>query len=320
MRSLLLAASVLLTAVSLSAQPPLAANGTPAAQAPAVALPPGAPSVELTDNFFKRILGYDPNIQVHIISITASRSPELFDVFTAIVTPEGQQLVHWYVTHDLKFVVAGELRVFGTDPYRQERELLAKKSFGPTRGPASAKVTVVEFADLECPACRDAQPVMDRLYADFPNVRFIFQSYPLAQMHPWAFRAASYLDCIARGSNDQAFNFIGSIYSHQREIESIIRRTGDDGKPYIDDNEVAGRLRHYTDNAGADMTRTTACAAGTDTEVRVQRSIGLAQELNITSTPTLYVNGRSVGNPSSLPYETLKAIISFEVDQAGAEK
>lgn len=317
MRSFLLGAVLFAFALPLCAQPQ-APSTKPAA--PAVALPPGAPSLELTNSFFQRLLGYDPNLQVHVVNIAQSPSTDLFDVTTVVVSPEGQQIVHWFVTRDLQRVIAGDLRPFGADPYLHDRQEIAAKAFGPTRGPADAKITIVEFADLECPACREANAVMERLYTDFPNVRFVFQSYPLEQLHPWAGRAASYLDCIARTNNEQAFNFIASIYSHQREIESIVRRTGDDGKTHVDDNEVTGRMKRYSETSGADAAKMQACSATTDTAARIQRSIGLAQSLAITSTPTLYVNGRSVGNPTSVPYETLKAIINFEIDQTAPAK
>jgi len=195
--------------------------------------------------------------------------------------------------------------------------VLAAKAFGATRGPVNAKVLIVEFADLECPSCREAQAIMQKLYADFPDARFIFQNYPLASLHPWAARAASYVDCIARQNQDKAFAFIDGVYGHQREIESIVRRTGDDGKVKIDDAEVTGRMKHYTEVAGADVAKTQACADLPETAERIKRSVEVGRDLGVSGTPTLYVNGRLIGNPGSLPYEALKAIVQFEVEQAG---
>ncbi len=57
---------------------------------------------------------------------------------------------------------------------------------------------------------------MEKLRTDFPQARFIFQSFPLAQLHPWAVRASSYLDCIARSNQDQAFTFIDAVFNHQK--------------------------------------------------------------------------------------------------------
>jgi protein-disulfide isomerase len=314
MRHFLKLAVTLLLAATLYAQAGKSADITKPV------LPPGAPSVELVEAYFQRAYGYDPNLKVNVAAIQASSSPELFEVVTIFATPEGQQVVRWYVTHDLKFVIAGELRPFGADPYAADRAELAAKAFGATRGPVNAKVLIVEFADLECPSCREAQTIMQKLYADFPDARFIFQNYPLASLHPWATRAASYVDCIARQNPEQGFGFIDGVYGHQREIESIVRRTGDDGKVKVDDAEVTGRMKHYTEVAGADVAKTQLCADSTETAERIKRSVEVGRALGVSGTPTLYVNGRLIGNPGGLPYEALKAIVQFEVEKATAAK
>jgi protein-disulfide isomerase len=309
--------SVTTFAVTLLLSSSLFAQAVKAAEDSKPVAPAGAPSVELVQNYFQRAYGYDPNLKVSVAAIQASTSPELFEVVTIFASPDGQQVVRWYVTRDLKHVIAGELRPFGADPYVPDRAVLAAKAFGATRGPVNAKVLIVEFADLECPSCREAQAIMQKLYADFPDARFIFQNYPLASLHPWAARAASYVDCIARQNQDKAFAFIDGVYGHQREIESIVRRTGDDGKVKIDDAEVTGRMKHYTEVAGADVAKTQACADLPETAERIKRSVEVGRDLGVSGTPTLYVNGRLIGNPGSLPYEALKAIVQFEVEQAG---
>lgn len=319
MRNLLQCSAVLLLSLPLLAQPsrpaPPAANPV-AAESAAPALPPEAPTREFVETYFKRTFGYDPNLQVHVANVALSANPNLYEIVAVFSTPEGQQVIRWYVTKDLKNIIAGDLKPFGADPYEHDRAELAKSAFGPTRGPANAKLLIVEFADLECPSCREAQPIMDKLFADFPDARFVFQSFPLSTLHPWAFRAAAYLDCISRSNQDQAYTFAESVYSHQKEIESIIRRTGNDGKPKVDDAEVTGRLRHYTETSGADPSKIQACSESPETTARVNRSYALGQALGVTATPTLYVNGRMVGNPGAVPYEALKAVISFEAEQA----
>lgn len=320
MRTLLKCSAVLLLSLPLLAQtvkPAASPVANPAAQSTATpALPPGAPSVELAEAYFKRAFGYDPNLQIHVANIALSADPELYEIVTIFSTSEGQQIIRWYVTKDLKFTIAGDLRPFGADPYARDRRELAKSAFGPTKGPADSKLLIVEFADLECPSCRDAQPIMEKLYADYPEARFVFQSFPLVTLHPWAFRAAAYLDCLSRANQAQALTFAQSVFTHQKEIESIIRRTDNDGKPKIDDAEVTGRLRHYTELSGADPAKTQVCAESPETTERINRSFAVGQTLGVTGTPTLYVNGRMVGNPGAVPYEALKAVINFEAEQA----
>ena len=68
---------------------------------------------------------------------------------------------------------------FGPDPFAKDRAILDKDAFGPTKGPATPAITIVEFGDLECPACKQAQPVIEKLMSGEPKVKLIFQNYPL---------------------------------------------------------------------------------------------------------------------------------------------
>lgn len=291
-----------------------AAKTADVAQAQAAA--PG-PSKELAEAYFKRLFGYDPALDVKVLNIGPSQIAELSEVSIVFITPEGQQAGKWYVSKDLKHVIAGgEMLPFGADPFAPERTKLAGSVFGPAKGPADSKMLIVEFADLECPACKEAAPLMDRLRNDFPQARFVFQSFPLPQ-HPWALKAASYLDCIGRENQDQAFTFIDAVFTHQKEIEDAVRKTDATGKTTIDDSAVTERLRQYTVMAGADTAKVEACAATQETSERITRSQLLGKAVGVTGTPTLFLNGRRLGNLTTAQYEALKGVVNYEVEQAG---
>jgi protein-disulfide isomerase len=322
MRSFLKCSVVLLLSVSLFAQTAEkkpAAKAAPAASA-ANSLPEGAPTLELADAYFKRMFGYDPNLQVKVLNISVSAIPEMYEIATVFITPEGQQVGHWFISKDLKHAISGDILPFGADPFAHDRAELAKSAFGASKGPADAKLLIVEFADLECPACKEAGPVIEKLRNDFPQARFVFQSFPLAQMHPWAVRAASYLDCIARSNPDHAQTFIDAIFSHQKEIENAVRKTGPDGKTIVDNAAVTERLNYYVEWAGADPAKTQSCSDTPATAERIARSQQLGQAVGITGTPTLFINGRRIGNPGAAQYEALKAVASYEADQADTGK
>lgn len=307
-------AAVLLMSISLIAE-----NGGKTAKSADVAQAQASatgPSRELAEAYFKRLFGYDPAIDVKVLNIEPSPIAELSEVSILFITPEGQQQGKWYVSKDLKHVIAGgEMLPFGTDPFASERAKLASSVFGPSKGPADAKMLIVEFADLECPACKEAAPVMDRLRNDFPQARFVFQSFPLPQ-HPWAMKAASYLDCIGRANSDQAFAFIDAVFAHQKEIEDAVRKTDASGKTTVDDAAVAERLRQYTVAAGADTAKIEACAATQETSERITRSELLGKDVVVTSTPTVFLNGRRIGSPRADQYEALKGLVTYEAEQA----
>jgi protein-disulfide isomerase len=325
MRNALKCFAILLLSFSLFAQtavrkPASLSASKPAADATKAEPPAGAPTQAMAEAYFKRVFGYDSNLQVRILDISLSPIPEMYEITALFSTPEGQQASHWYVSKDLKHAIAGDVLPFGADPFAKERSELAKSAFGPTKGPADAKLLIVEFADLECPACKEAQPVMEKLRSDFPQARFVFQSFPLEKLHPWALRASAYLDCIARSNQDQAFTFLEAVYTHQKDIEDAVRKTDAGGKATVDDAVVTERLRHYAEMAGADPGKTQSCAEAPATAERITRSQVLGQSVAITGTPTLFINGRRVGNPGMAQYEALKAVVAFEADQAAGAK
>jgi len=251
--------------------------------------------------FFQRMFGYDPNVVFHVLSVKRVEGTGLAAVSTVVSTPQGQQVMNLFVTPDGQHAITGDMIPFGTDPFAKTRATLAKRAFGATRGPANAPITVVEFADLECPACKQAEPTMEKLYADFPNVKFIFQSFPLESLHPWALRAASYLDCIERTNHQGAWTFIQTMYTHQAEVTEA---------------NLTQELASFTKMAGSDPAKIAACAATPDTRIRITQGEELAKDLNITGTPTLFVNGRPITNLAATDYSLLKSIVQFEIDQA----
>lgn len=311
MRKVLKCSAVLLISISLFAQ----AGEKKSAPAPVAPSATNAVSKESAEAYFQRMFGYEPGLAVKVVNIQPSPIAELTEVTTVISTPQGQQATRWYVSRDQKHVLVGELLPFGTDPFADERAKLASSVSGPAKGPANSKFLIVEFADLECPACKDAAPALEKLRNDFPQARFVFQSFPLPQ-HPWAAKAAAYLDCIGRENPDQAFAFIDSVFSHQREIEDAVRKTDAQGKTTVDDTAVTERLHQYTTGAGADPAKVEACAAKPETSERILRSQALGRDVGVNSTPTLYLNGRRIANFNSSQYESLKAIASFEAEQA----
>ena len=319
MTGILKYAAVLLISVSLFAETGARKTSGDAANGAQAQSASNEPTKEVAEAYFKRMFGYDSRLDVKVLRIAPSPIAELSEITAVLITPDGQQLGTWYVSRDLKHAIVGEMLPFGADPFAEDRAKLASGAFGPTKGPADAKMLIVEFADLECPACKEAAPMMQKLRADFPQAKFIFQSFPL-QQHPWAMRAASYLDCISRANQDQAFTFIDSVFTHQKEIDDAVRKTDAQGKTIVDDALVTEQLGHYAELAGAEPGKIEACAVTPETAERIARSVELGKAVGVTSTPTLYLNGRRVPGPRADQYDALKEIVSYEADEAAMGK
>lgn len=294
MRSLLSCSLILLLALFAAAQqkPSSKSKDTPR---PVPTFSTRLPSEETVNAFMKQMFGYDPSVTWKIVTIRPSAAEGLTEVLVVLSNAQGQQNSRLYVTSDGNHAVIGDIIPFGVHPFTPAQEALSKGINGPSRGPADAPVTVVEFSDLQCPHCKEAQPTIDKLMSDEKNVRLVFQNFPLPS-HDWAAKAAYYGDCIGRTSPDSFWKYVASVYDAQKDITA---------------SNADEKLTALAEQAGAKGRDTAACAAKPETVGRVQQSVALGTELEVSGTPTLFVNGRKISNVSGLPYEILKGLTEF---------
>jgi protein-disulfide isomerase len=260
---------------------------------------PVLPSEETVNAFLQQTFGYDPTVTWKIASIKPSIAEGLAEVNVTLSNAQGQSGTTLYVTPDGKHALTGEIMPFGAKPYEPAKEALLKGVNGPTRGPEKASVTIVEFSDLQCPHCKDAQPVIDKLLTEQPNARFVFQNFPLP-MHNWAAKAAYYADCVGRSSNDAFWKFVQGTFDQQSNLT---------------ESNADEKLTGIADASGMKGADIAACAAKPDTKSRVDKSIALGQTVGVTGTPTVYVNGRRIGNVVGVPPEVLKGLVEFAAKQ-----
>jgi protein-disulfide isomerase len=253
------------------------------------------PSEETVNSFLQQMFGYDPSISWKVSSIGPSAAQGLAEVTVILAKEQGQQSTVLYVTPDGRHAVVGEVLPFGARPFDSAKEQLQKGVNGISRGPANAAATIVEFSDLQCPHCKAAQPVVDKLRADEPNARFVFQPFPLAS-HDWAAKAAAYGDCVGRFNNQAFWKFVNAVYTGQSEITQA---------------NADEKLTAIATQNGVNGTDATACAAKPETKTRIDRSIELGKAVDVTGTPTLFINGRKVSNITGTPPEVLKSMVAF---------
>lgn len=270
---------------------------TPARSAGPTARPatPAAPSVAEVNEFLRRMFGYDPNLSWKVQAIVPADSPGVSHVVATI--GEQQRPIHLYVLPGGKFAAVGDVIPFGADPFQSVRETLRAKAKGSSRGPADAGVTIVEFSDLQCPFCRQAQPTIDRLVNEVAGVRLVFQPFPLP-MHKWAMKAASFGECVSRQKPAAFWDFVSAVYDDQSNIT---------------EHNVDDKLRRIATGAGVDSSKAAACADAPDVYLQIQDSIALGKAVGVNATPTIFIQGRKVQSIADLPYEQLKAMVEFEV-------
>jgi protein-disulfide isomerase len=288
--------------------PAPAAAPAPSAPAAAPVFPPPepanftatAPTKETVNTFLETSWGYDNERMWQVEAILKTPVEGVSKVIVYVGDKSSKQkpsAIQFFALADGKHIIAGdEVLPFGDHPYADYRQQAQQRADGPYRGAAGKDFEIVEFADFECPHCKEAQANMDKLAVDFPKARIVYQNYPLPQ-HKAAAGAAAYGVCVAKqGGSTAFFAFASAVFDGQEGLASP------DGATLT--------LNSAVTKAGLDPAKISACAALPATVAEVDASVKLAKDLNINQTPTLVVNGRQV--PANAPYETVKQIVEYQ--------
>jgi len=289
--------------------------GAPPAPAPPVTFPPtdpknftaDTPSKNTVNSFLKQIWGYDPNRAWQVEAIQKTDAVGVSNVLVLVaeqgVSRQPAQTT-FFVLPDGQHAIAGNQMIpFSADPYGAFREKLKAGANGPYRGVDSKNLLLVEFADLQCPHCKEGQATMDRLVQDFPNARVVYENFPLTQIHPAAEKAAEYGVCVAQLKGNAAFfTYANAVF----DTQSKLTPEGTDQT-----------LQDAATKAGADTAAMKQCVAAPATKANVDASVQLGTDVGVNQTPMLFINGRPVPL-NAAPYGTLKQLVSFAADEVSS--
>lgn len=138
-------------------------------------------------------------------------------------------------------------------------------------GPASARVTLVEYGDFECPSCAQAHGAVAILLKGFGNkVRFVFRHYPQVAAHPHAELAAEAAE--AAGAQGHFWPYYDVLFTHQEHLKEK-------------------DLKGYAEEIGLDMPRYLNEMSDHVYLQRVQEHLANGRLLGIRATPSFFVNG-----------------------------
>ncbi|MGH9395350.1 MAG: DsbA family protein [Terriglobia bacterium] len=193
---------------------------------------------------------------------------------TAERNGQKQNPATFYVTADKRFAVLGQLFILRT-PAEVERLINVQNQ--PTSGPANAPVTIVEYADLECPTCGRLQPFLENeLLPRYGNkVRIIYKEFPLPQ-HDWSREAAIANQCAYEIDPPSYAHYRTSIFAHQNEINVT---------------NVRDMLLQLGEQVGIDRLKLAGCLDSKASLPRVEAGYREGNKLQVMYTPTLFING-----------------------------
>ena len=183
----------------------------------------------------------------------------------------------------------------------------------PIRGNPAAKVTVINFDDLECPYCaRMHQSLFPDTFARYKDqVRFIYKDNPLPpEMHPWAMHAAVDANCLAVQSGAVYWSFVDYLHTHGQEISGADRNPA---KSFVALDRIA---REQGTLGKLDSGKLDACLTRQD-ESEVRTSEEEAASLGVDGAPALFVNGERING--AVPEEQVWMVIDRALRAAGEE-
>jgi len=209
---------------------------------------------------------------------------------TKVATGDGKSQ-DFFVTRDDKVVVVGEVMPLSTNLRSKVLENINLRN-QPSVGPANAPVTIVEYADLECPTCARFHAFLENeLLPHYGGkVRIVFKEFPLP-MHDWSKVAAVADECAYQLAPSSYFTMRSMIFAHQTGINVA---------------NVRDAMLQYGEEAGVDRLKLAACIDSQGSLARVDEGKREGTEVGVNSTPTTFINGRMVvGMPPSDQYFAL---------------
>lgn len=168
-------------------------------------------------------------------------------------------------------------------------------------GSPTATVTLEEFADFQCPTCAQVHTMMKNIQSTYGSrIKFIYRNFPLTQIHKNADAAA--LASEAAGMQNRFWDMQNQLYTSQ--------------PAWSNSADASAQFAEYAGKLGLDVEKFKSDMSSMMTRKRVDDDVARARALGINSTPTLYINGKSVPF-EQMKIETLRQIIDAELQKGG---
>ena len=175
-----------------------------------------------------------------------------------------------------------------------------------TLGLPTAKVTVEEFADFQCPTCATVHPVLKELQSIFAgnnNVRFIFRHFPLTNIHDKAYDAATATEAAGMQGGPKFWAMMDQLMTNQQS--------------WANNPNYRELWKGYAEKIGLDVAKWQDDMAGMAARGRIDLDVQRARGVGVSSTPSVYINGRSIPL-SDMNVPTMRQLIEAEIANASS--
>jgi protein-disulfide isomerase len=271
----------------------------PSASNAAAAQTPIQKSIEA---YLRNLYAFGPDVQVTIGAPKESGVEGLLEVNITVLIGETKEDAKFYVSKDGRYLVRGDVSDMSKDPLAENRARIEMKD-SPTLGDAKAPVTLVEYSDFECPVCRSLHDVLRGMLESYAGkIRVVFKDFPIEQIHPWARTAALAGRCAYKQDPKVFWKMYDLIYDNQELISAA---------------NAWNKMTDYAGQIGLNAEAFKSCMASPEAGEAVNASRANAQLLEVSSTPTIFVNGRRIVGADP---HLLEQYINYELAQLKSGK
>lgn len=245
--------------------------------------------------YYRRKANVPPSAQVEVTDL----KPAKIKGAKSGVLKVGPQQIQFLLSDDGRYAMFGDMEDLTADPFAGVMSKINLKG-KPVKGPANAKVTIVEYSDFQCPFCsRGYQTMETQVLKDYGDkVKFSYKNFPLP-MHPWAEPAAIASECALQQKPEAFWALYNYYFSNQRDITP---------------QNLKDKSLEALKDSGVDKDKFSDCLDNKKTLDLVKQDQQEGQSVGVNGTPAFIINGRLISGAQ--PYDNFKAVIDDELARA----
>ena len=242
------------------------------------------------------------------------RHPSDFPTYDLVtITLSGKsghvQKVDFLLSQDSK-ILAKVTKIDLTKDIYAERMSKIDVNGRPVRGNPNAKVTIVNYDDLQCPFCsRMHETLMQEILPQYGDrIKIVYKDFPLS-MHPWAPHSANNANCLAAENGKAYWEFVDYAHANQKTIgtgQDLQKSTAELDRITLD----LGKKN------GVNMDRLQACVKA-QSDKTLKASMDEGDSLGLNATPTMFINGEKL--EGAVGVDEVKAILNQQLLAAGVQ-
>jgi len=248
------------------------------------------------EQYLRNLYAWGPQVKLTVGPLKESGITGLLETTVELIFGEQKDIAKVFVSRDGKYMVRGEVDDITRDPAADARAKI-KIDGAPSTGDPKAPITLVEFADFQCPVCKQLHDTLAAILPKYPQARLVFKDFPLTQIHAWAKTASVAAHCAEQQDPKAFWKFYDLLYRDQQVISA---------------ENAWDKMLDYAAQTGLDTATFKTCLSSTEAVKQVDDSAENGRLLDVNSTPTLFVNGRRMigADPNQV-----EQFIRYELDR-----